>query len=210
MHQRVPRQPQTQDHRALPRTLLQSNGGSATSALAPKASSMLIRKAIPGPSQTRRHRRRHPNPGAPGPFLRGRTWHNLKFLFQPTKPSCPSSMGSEYCQGPPNPTVPIITVTTPNHSSLIDPRTETSSMGDTGSPFNRQATVKRAGLLRPPPQYCSTVPSPTQRRAPSPEQGRKALGIVIGFCEHQPSNFPKFEEGVLLGKLDERLRRNCG
>lgn len=50
----------------------------------------------------------------------------------------------------------------------------------------------------------------SQRRAISPGEARKALGVVIGFCENQPSGFLKIEEGVLLGMLAERLRRNCG
>ncbi|KAM0714569.1 hypothetical protein Q7P37_009865 [Cladosporium fusiforme] len=100
-------------------------------------------------------------------------------------PSCPSSIGSEDCQGPAIPTVPIIMVTTPNDSSLSDPHTDTSSTGDTS-------------LFQP------------QRRAISPEEARKALGVVIGFCEHQPSGVLELEEGVHLGKLDERLRHNCG
>lgn len=124
-------------------------------------------------------------------------------------PSCPSSTCNEDCQRPANPTVPIIKVTTPADSSLIDLHTETSSRGNTGSPINRQTTDERAGLLRPPPQHCSTMPSPTQQRATSPQQARKALRVVIRFCEHQRSGFLELEEGVLLGKLDERLRRSC-
>lgn len=57
-----------------------------------------------------------------------------------------------------------------------------------------------------PTQRHSTVPSQTKELAISSEEAHKALGIVIRFCEQQPSGFLELQEGVLLGTLDERLR----
>lgn len=54
------------------------------------------------------------------------------------------------------------------------------------------------------------MPSQNQELAISPEEARKALGIVIRFCEQQRNGFLELQECVLLGTLDERLKRIRG
>jgi hypothetical protein len=38
------------------------------------------------------------------------------------------------------------------------------------------------------------------------DEAHQALHTVIGYCKQQPTGFLNIEEGVVLGKLDERLR----
>jgi hypothetical protein len=38
------------------------------------------------------------------------------------------------------------------------------------------------------------------------DEAHQALHTVIGYCKQQPTGFLDIQEGVVLGKLDERLR----
>lgn len=70
---------------------------------------------------------------------------------------------------------------------------------------DRTTTTKPTELLHPS-RGCSTGLPQGQQHRIMPDEAHKALQAVIGYCAQQPTGFLGIKEGVLLGKLDERLR----
>jgi hypothetical protein len=91
------------------------------------------------------------------------------------------------------------TVHNPHVDGLIDNSTSSSH------PIDQPTAVNPADLLRRP-QTSATVLSQKQLPTTSPEEARKAIRVVIGFFQQQPSGFLELQESIVLGKLEERLR----
>jgi hypothetical protein len=89
------------------------------------------------------------------------------------------------------------------HNSHADGLTNNSPSSNHS--INQPVTVNSADLLRRPQTWDVTL-SQTQLPTPSPEEARGAIRVVIGFFEQQPSDFLELQEGIVLGKLEERLR----
>ena len=119
----------------------------------------------------------------------------------------PQSKGD--CQGLQNTILPTIKPYAPENSSIVhdEPEKGFTVLSPTSQPpINRLATTKSAKLLHPP-RSCSDGSFQFQQHAIIPDEAQKALQVVIGYCKQQPTGFLNLQEGVTLGKLDERLRQ---
>jgi len=83
----------------------------------------------------------------------------------------------------------------PGHLQQTIPPTET--MGPPPLP---------ASVMMREPRHHSITPAISTQPATSPDEARKALEIVLGFFEQQPSGFLDLQESMMLGRLMEKLR----
>lgn len=84
---------------------------------------------------------------------------------------------------------------------------------------SRPQTVSPSAMMRAPllpasatRREASQETAPVEARlaamlsGPSQDEARQALQIVVRFIEQQPSGFLELQEGMLVGKLMEKLR----
>lgn len=69
------------------------------------------------------------------------------------------------------------------------------------------ATISGSTPLRPAQQLISPIsPDTSTPGSPSQEDARRALELVMNFCQAQPSGFVEPQEYVTIGKLMEKLK----
>jgi hypothetical protein len=82
-------------------------------------------------------------------------------------------------------------------SKICSPRENAQQMQPTG--------IDPKKLLHPP-RSRSPGSLKVQQHKVMADEAHKALHVVIGYCKQQSTGFLDFQESVVLGKLDERLR----
>lgn len=104
--------------------------------------------------------------------------------------------------------LPRIKLYRPDHSTTVFGQPEKAVAASSLSPDSAAAqpmTLKPTELLRPRRRFSTGLRQMHQRKI-TPEEAHKALQAVIGYCKQRATGFLDFQESVLLGKLDERLR----
>lgn len=104
--------------------------------------------------------------------------------------------------------LPRIKLYRPDHSTTVFGQPEKAVAASSLSPDSAAAqpmTLEPTKLLRPQRRFFTGLRQIHQRKI-TPDEAHEALQAVIGYCKQRATGFLDFQESVLLGKLDERLR----
>lgn len=98
---------------------------------------------------------------------------------------------------------------------IMGPPSQTTSPSSTMAPPPIPAPSSSPPISAPPSHQPSRLATPISPESASPiqpssDEARRALELVMNFCQHQPSGFVEPQEYITIGKLMEklRLRRN--
>lgn len=106
-------------------------------------------------------------------------------------------------------TIPRIKLHPPEHFAImLDQRNKavTISSPTLDPRANRSTSINPTNLLHPFRNRSPGLPKVQQYRVMA-DDARNALQAVIEYCKQQPTGFLDFQEGMVLGMLNERLKR---
>jgi hypothetical protein len=122
--------------------------------------------------------------------------------------SHPASKSKNNQREPQNTRIPKIKLFPPGDPATVlgqRNKTVTVSSPTPDSRADRSTSIDPKKLLHPP-RSRSPGSLKVQQHKVMADEAHKALHVVIGYCKQQPTGFLDFQDSVVLGKLDERLR----